>query len=98
MPAPPSPFPLPRLQITQELVSSGMMNARNLAQLLWSLGKLRNPTVTVGLIKKHPDDRTELRSIGPLKLGLSSTPQEEGGGESRGGAEELDGSLTAQVG
>lgn len=54
-------------QVTEELVESDMVNARNLAQLLWSLAKLGNPKASAGQLLSHPEEG--LREIGPLRFG-----------------------------
>lgn len=45
------------IKVTEELVASGAVNARNLAQLLWSLGKLGNPWVPSGYAWSHAEER-----------------------------------------
>lgn len=71
-----APSPPPK-QVADELVASDMVNARNLAQLLWSLAKLGNPKVSVGQVRRHPE--AGLPEIGPLKFGASGavdTPEQ----------------------
>ena len=47
--------PSTALQVTEELVASGVVNARNLAQLLWSLAKIGNPETRYGDLWRHTD-------------------------------------------
>lgn len=56
-------------KVTEELVDSDMVNARNLAQILWSLAKLGNPEPSAEKIRGHPEKG--LREIGPLKFGTA---------------------------
>ena len=55
--------------MTEELVDSDMVNARNLAQTLWSLAKLGNPEPSAEKLRRHPEQG--LREIGPLKFGTT---------------------------
>lgn len=62
--------------MVEELVGSDMVNARNLTQLLWSLGKLGDPERATGEIRRHPDTVKGLREIGPLRFGSRRRGQE----------------------
>eukprot|EP00752_Nemacystus_decipiens_P014988 g13345.t2 len=66
------------LRVTEELVDADLVNARNLAQLLWSVAKLGNPEACDREVLTHPEKDKGLREIGPLRFG-SGTPREEGG-------------------
>lgn len=52
-----------------------MVNARNLAQLLWSVAKLGSPEAADAEVLTHPEKG--LREIGPLRFG--SGAREKGG-------------------
>lgn len=55
-------------------MDADLVNARNLAQLLWSVAKLGNPEACDGEVLNHPEQG--LREIGPLRFG-SGDPEKE---------------------
>eukprot|EP00904_Undaria_pinnatifida_P008125 jgi/Undpi1/4442/HiC_scaffold_17.g07796.m1 len=57
------------IKVAEELVDSDMVNARNLAQMLWSVAKLGNPEPSAEKLRRHPEQG--LREIGPLKFGTT---------------------------
>ena len=60
-------------------MDADLVNARNLAQLLWSVAKLGNPEACDGQVLTHPE--RGLREIGPLRF--SSGSREKGGASLR---------------
>lgn len=56
-------------------MDADLVNARNLAQLLWSVAKLGNPETWDGEVLTHPEKG--LREIGPLRFG-GGTREKEG--------------------
>lgn len=56
-------------------MDADLVNARNLAQFLWSVAKLGNPEACDGEVLTHPEKG--LREIGPLRFGNGA--REKGG-------------------
>ncbi|CAM9419058.1 unnamed protein product [Ascophyllum nodosum] len=65
------------LKVTEELVASGVVNARNLAQLLWSLAKIGNPETRYGDLWRHTDKA--LQGKGSSKPGTGRSDKNKRG-------------------